>query len=237
MERIAIVEDNLSEKQKLISCLERYKTQKKENISWECFSNAFDFLESGERFEIVFLDILLPGMNGMETAQQLRKYNNDIIIIFVTNMSSYAVKSYEVDALDYILKPVSYERVEFKLTKALGIIRSKGEMSLVINNLGGRRIRISSSQVYYIEVAGHKLRYSTEKGDFYEKGTLKQKTEILEQYNFAQCNACFLVNLRYIFAVNGYYLQMNNGDELKISQPKKKDFMAKLANYMGQGKC
>lgn len=237
MERIAVVEDSQEERKALVSCLKRYKAQRNENIEWTCFDNTFDFLESKERFDMVFFDIILPGMTGMEAAQKLREYDNDIIIIFVTNMSSFAVKSYEVNALDYILKPISYERVEFKLTKALGIIRSRGETSLAINNLDGKLVRISSGQIYYIEVTGHKLRYCTEKGSFYEKGTLSQKAEILENYNFARCNACYLVNLRHIFAVNGYYLEMKNGDSLRISQPKKKEFMGKLANYMGQGKC
>lgn len=237
MERIAIVEDSSDEKAALTGCLEKYRTQKHESISWTCFDNAFDFLESRERFDMVFLDIMLPGMTGMEAAQKIRKYDEEIIIIFVTNMTSFAVKSYEVDALDYILKPISYERVDFKLTKALGMIRSRCETSMVINNLEGGIVRISSGQIYYIEVTGHKLRYCTEKGSFYEKGTLSQKAEILENYNFAKCNACYLVNLRYIFSVNGYYLEMKNGDQLRISQPKKKEFIGKLANYMGQGKC
>ena len=237
MERIAVVEDRKDEREALTACLERYRTQKNENIAWTCFESAFDFLESSGRFDIVFFDIMLPGMTGMEAAQKLRKYDSDIIIIFVTNMSSFAVKSYEVDALDYILKPISYERMEFKLTKALGIIRFRSETSLVINSLDGGIVRMSSGQIYYIEVTGHKLRYCTEQGEFFEKGTLSQKAEILEQYNFARCNACYLVNLRHIFAVNGYYLKMKNGDELRISQPKKKEFTGKLANYMGQGKC
>ena len=237
MERIAVVEDTPEEKKALTDCLEKYKIQKHENIAWTCFDSAFDFLESRERFDMVFLDIMLPGMNGMEAAQKIRKYDSDIIIIFVTNMSSFAVKSYEVNALDYIMKPISYERVEFKLAKALSVIRSRCETSLTINNLDGGLVRISSGQIYYMEVTGHKIRYCTEKGSFYEKGTLSQKAEILENYNFARCNACYLVNLRYIFAVNGYYLEMKNGDKLRISQPKKKEFIGKLANYMGQGKC
>lgn len=237
MERIAIVEDSSAEREALVSCLERYKIQKNENIRWTCFESAFDFLESKEPFDIVFFDIMLPGMTGMEAAQKLRKYDSDVIIMFVTNMSSFAVKSYEVNALDYILKPIAYERVEFKLSKALGIIRSRCEISLVINNLDGGIVRISSGQIYYMEVTGHKLRYCTDMGTFYEKGSLSQKAELLEGYNFARCNACYLVNLRHIFSVNGYYLEMRNGDNLRISQPKKKEFMGKLANYIGQGKC
>lgn len=237
MERIAIVEDSPAEKKQLIACLEKFREQKHENIVWVCFDSAFDFLESRERFDLVFLDIMLPGMNGMEAAQKLRSYDSEIVIMFVTSIASFAVKSYEVDALDYILKPIHYGRVELKLTKALGMIRSRCETSLAINDLESGLVRISSRQIYYIEVTGHRLRYCTEKGSFYEKGTLSQKAELLEHYNFARCNACYLVNLQHIFAVNGYYLEMRNGDQLRISQPKKKEFTGKLANYMGQGKC
>lgn len=208
MGKIAIVEDTKGERNALVSCLEKYKVQKHESISWICFENAFDFLESKERFDIVFFDIMLPGMNGMEAAEKIREYDNDIIIIFTTNMTSFAVKSYEVDALDYILKPISYERVEFKLTKALNMIRARGETSVTINNEDGKLIRISSGQIYYIEVTGHKLEYYTEKGVFCEKGSLSQLAEVLEHYNFARCNACYLVNLRYIFSVDGYFLEM-----------------------------
>lgn len=147
MERIAVVEDSLGEKKALTACLERYRTQKRESIAWACFDSAFDFLESRERFDMVFLDIMLPGMNGMEAAQKIRKYDSEIIIIFVTNVSSFAVRSYEVNALDYILKPVSYERMEFKLTKALLMIRSRCETSLVINNLDGGIVRDRKSVV------------------------------------------------------------------------------------------
>lgn len=80
MERIAVVEDSPAEKKALTACLERYKTQKHESIAWTCFDSAFDFLESRERFDMVFLDIMLPGMNGMEAAQKIRKYDTDIII-------------------------------------------------------------------------------------------------------------------------------------------------------------
>ena len=81
MGKIAIVEDTQEERKNLTACLEKYKVQMHENISWVCFENAYDFLESKERFDIVFFDIMLPGMNGMEAAEKLREYDNDIIII------------------------------------------------------------------------------------------------------------------------------------------------------------
>jgi DNA-binding LytR/AlgR family response regulator len=183
---------------------------------------------------------MLQGMTGMEAAARLRKHNADIIIIFVTNMTSFAIKSYEVDALDYIVKPVSYKRVVLKLQKALGIIKAKQEKSIVIKDAtdaGGGLIHISSNDIYYIEVRAHKLTYHTKSGIFNEIGTLSQKEEVLSGSNFARCNACYLVNLRHVFSFGGYSVVMANGDELKISQAKKKTFTNILTDYLGQGKC
>ncbi len=237
MTRIAIVEDTEREKQHLISCLEQYKRKKNPYFEYICFENAYDFLESRERFDIAFLDIMLPRMTGMEAAQKLRAMNNDIIIIFITNMTSFAVKGYEVDALDYIVKPYTYERLEFKLTKALSMAQAKEESTVVINPMNGGIFRIGSGAICYIEVSGHKLRYCTDMGEYFENGTLRKRAENLADCNFVKCNSCYLVNMKRILAVNGYDLTMDNGDVLKISQPKKKEFMEKLANYMGQGAC
>ena len=97
-------------------------------------------------------------------------------------------------------------------------------------------VQISSSEVYYVEIRKHKLTYHTERGEYTEIGSLKGLKETLGAHNFACCNACYLVNLKFIFRVKGLMLTMTNGDELKISQPRRKEFMSDLANYLGQGK-
>lgn len=236
MVNIAIVEDSDEEAEKLIDCLKRYASENGEQFSYKHFREANTFLEERERtFDLVFMDIMLPGINGMEAAMRLRKYNTRTILIFVTNMTSYAIKSYEVDALDYIVKPISYKRVVFKLRKALQIISANEGQLVMIRDKSGP-VQISTDQIYYLEIRKHKLTYHTERGDYTEIGSLKSLRETLEPHNFACCNACYLVNLKYIFRVKGLILTMSNGDELKISQPKRKEFMNDLANYLGQGR-
>ena len=114
MVNIAIVEDNENEANRLLEYLDRYAAENNELFSYRYYPEANAFLEERERtFDIVFMDIMLPGINGMEAAQRLRKSNSRTVLIFVTNMTSYAIKSYEVDALDYI-----------KLRKALQIVNA-----------------------------------------------------------------------------------------------------------------
>lgn len=236
MIKVAIVEDSNNEAEKLMKYLARFEKESKEQLHCTRYHDGVTFLEEKNNdFDIVFMDIMLPGINGMEAAERMRKTNTQTILIFVTNMLNYAVKSYEVDALDYIVKPISYERVVFKLQKALRILEANKGRIISVNSQSGI-LPISSDDIYYVEVRQHKLTYHTKKGEYFELKSLTQVEAMLVDYNFSRCNSCYLVNLKYIVKADSSFISMVNGDELKISQPKRKAFLNDLANYLGQGK-
>lgn len=235
MVSIAIVEDGDKEAAALMRCLERYEKENCARFSYVRFSDAMSFLEYREAVDIVFMDIMLPNISGIEAARQLRKFNDTTIIIFVTNMAQFAIQSYEVDAFDYVLKPVTYERVTKKLDKALAMISAHTDKVLVISQPNGFA-QIPSESVYYIEVRGHKLSYHTDKGKLTEHGSLGELENTLRDMNFLRCNSCYLVNPKYISSVTGMMVKMVNGDELKISQPKRKSFIDSLTRWMRQSK-
>lgn len=107
MIRVSIVEDDIKSAESLLNHLERFSKEHCVEIQSEHFTGGFDFLSACDGFDIVFLDISLPGMNGIEIAKQLRRKDPAIIIIFVTQLSQFAREGYEVSALDYLIKPVS----------------------------------------------------------------------------------------------------------------------------------
>ena len=132
MIRIAIVEDEEQASRTLTSVLKLYA--KKENLvfSIALYKNAESFLvETSKAFDIVFFDIELPGISGMDAAFKLRESDSSIIIIFVTNMAQYAVRGYEVDALYYIIKPFTYQKVEYKLKKAMAILKAETNTNII----------------------------------------------------------------------------------------------------------
>lgn len=235
MIRFAVVEDSDKEAKTLLTCLERYGLENGIELTGKRYADGNAFLSDKESYDIVFMDIMLPNINGMEVARQLRKYNESVIIIFVTNMTEFAVKSYEVDALDFIVKPISYERVTLKLNKAVKVIQAQNGRTVVVRNQDGV-ILLSSAEIFYIEVKGHTRTYHTRKGDFSDHGTLGELEEPLKKFNFRRCNACYLVNLQHIRTVNGLDILLENGDKIKISQPKRKAFIGELANWLGQQK-
>jgi DNA-binding LytR/AlgR family response regulator len=103
--RIAIVEDEQTAAQELKRCLNRYQNERHQELKITRFDNSITFLNDVcTSYDIVFMDIEMPYMNGMQAAAEMRKINTETCLIFVTNMAQYAIKGYEVDAMDFILK-------------------------------------------------------------------------------------------------------------------------------------
>ncbi len=238
MIKIAIVEDEDGEAETLLGCLGTYEKEIGEKFSFTRFCDAGAFLDTDGSFDIVFLDIMLPGMTGMDAAAKLREKDKKVVIIFVTTLAQFAVKGYEVDALDYIIKPVSYERLTLKMQKAVGIVRAGTAKPIVINSTDGV-VKTTVDNIIYIEVRGHKLLWHTRRGVFGEYASLSALEKTLKVHNFMRCNSCYLVNPKFIERVNGSELSviLTNGEELKISQPRRKSFITELTNWLGQGRC
>lgn len=120
MLRIAIVEDHESDAKRLTALLEAYaqKNGKRFAITW--IANANTFLDSYQhQYELVFMDIRMPGLNGMMAAHELREMDHTVVLVFLTSLAQYAVESYEVEATDYILKPITAAALDLKLPRIL----------------------------------------------------------------------------------------------------------------------
>lgn len=235
MINVAIVEDDNAAAKLLSDMLLDYQIAGGEKFNVVRFNDAVSFLTNYRQvYDIIFMDIEMPGMSGMDAAFKLRESDRKVILIFVTNMAQFAVKGYEVDAMDYLLKPVNYQNFSLKLKKAVNILKAGESGEIVITQASGI-IRIPAKDVLYVEVLGHKLIYHTQAENFSGYGSLSELEEKLKDYRFMRCNNCYLVNPKYIMSVQGFTVSMRNGDRLQISHPRKKEFMAGLADWLGQG--
>lgn len=230
--RIAIAEDERSCARTLQDYLKKYETE------YDCKLDALHY-RSGEellsafqnQFELIFLDVAMGGINGLETAKRIRKLDPDVVIIFITNLAQYAINGYEVDALDYILKPVSYFSFSQRLSRALARIRSRSKKYIMISDRNGSH-RLDLDEIYYVDRQGHNLTYHTSSGKYTVIGTLKEAEKQLAQHHFFRCNSGYLVSLKHVESVKDG-CAMINGEALLISRPKKSSFMEALADYIG----
>ncbi len=236
MINIAIVDDEEKERQLLTSYIERYFSNDKQRYNVTLFDRAETFLYSYKsNFDIVFMDIELPGMNGMETSKKLRELDPVVTLIFVTNMAQFAVKGYEVQAMDFVVKPLSYYDFSLKMKRAETAIIAREGADIVIAE-GYKISRISSKDLLYVEVKGHYLYYHLQDNVLTGYGKMSELEKQLAGKSFMRCNNCYLVNPYYIETVEGFSVKMKNGEELIISRARKKIFMKELTEWLGEGR-
>lgn len=235
MYNIAILEDDAAAAKSLQYILNTYASKNNVAFNVKVYTNAEMFLaDTKTSYDIAFMDVELPGMNGMDAAFRLRETDKHVIIIFVTNMAQYAVKGYEVNALYYVIKPINYQNVSFKLQKALNLLATNAESTLVLRQPNGLA-RISTRNLVYVEISNHKLMYHTDTGIFTAYGSLSDVEQELKDYGFFRCNSCYLVNARYIASVSGLSVILHDGTQLQISHPRKKQFLIDLGTWLGDG--
>lgn len=235
MYNIAIVEDEDDAAALLESYIKRYSDQYGREYNIERFHNAVDFLaEYRSVYAIVFMDIQMPGMDGMSAAVELRKLDKAVSIMFITNLIQYAQKGYEVDAVAYLLKPVQYYDFALKFRKALDVYAMNEGQDITIGISSGL-CRISTDKLMYVEIIRHKLMYHLVDEVIEVTGVLSKVESELGKFGFLRCNQCYLVNPKFIKSVNGLTVRVGN-DVLAISRPRKNTFMTELANwYAGTG--
>jgi len=233
MIRIAIVEDDNNYKEQLIDFLHKFKQERGETISIETFSDGDEIVENYHaQYDIILMDVQMQFMDGMSAAEEIRKMDSEVVIIFITNLAQYAIKGYAVDALDYILKPISYFQFSQRLTRAIERMKRREAQFITLRIKGGIR-RFQVSDIYYIESFGHQLIFYTKEGEFSSSGTMKDLEEELADFHFFRGNKGYLINLAHVEGMNENCAVVR-GNELLISRPRRKAFMEALANYWGE---
>ena len=232
MIRIAILEDEAPVREDLAGYLRRYTRQYGTKFEVSLFADGDEILEDYRpNWDIILLDVEMPRLDGMTTAERIRKLDSEVILIFITNMAQYAIRGYAVDAMDYILKPVPYFAFSQQLQKAIQRLEKRAKAYLTVPVEGGFR-RVDLSGVYYLESAGHKVRLYTEEGEWTAPGSLRQYEETLANKQFARCNSGYLVNLAQVRGMQDGMVLVGP-HSLQISRPRRKAFVEALTDYVG----
>lgn len=230
--RIAVVEDEQATRAKTVEYIRRFQKEHSLDITVDEYADGKELIRaSNQRYDLIFLDIEMKEMNGLTAAEKIRKTDEYVLLVFLTHMSGYAIRGYAVQASDYILKPLTYDLFAFKMKEWVKKINRKKKQSILISS-GEDTFRLSTDQVYYLEIINHRLIYHTDQGNIEVWGKLKTAEEELAGKGFAKCNKCYLINLQHVQQITGNMVRVGP-DDLIISRPRKKDFLQALADYIG----
>lgn len=229
--RIAIIDDEAENRDLIAAYVKKFAEEANTEIRIDCFSDGEEITENyTPKFDILLMDIEMSHIDGMTTARYIRKLDSDVVIIFITNHLKYAAMGYSVNALGYLVKPVSYFAFSQELAKAMRRINMRMEQYVWLT-INGEKLRISQREILYAESVKHKLIIHTLSGDYSLFESLKKFEEQVGK-EFIRCNNCYLVNLRHVTATkNGCVIV--GGQELQISRPKSKKFLEALTAYYG----
>lgn len=236
MINVAIVEDEDSQAQVLYEYIERYSRESGSKYSYKRFRDGYEFIENyRQEFGVVLLDINMPHLNGMDAAVMLREKDKNVSIVFITSLVQFALRGYEVDAVSFMKKPVSYYDFALKFRKAVDVYLMNEERSFTVNTPGGL-CRISTDKLMYVEILNHRLYYHLVDDVIEMTGVLASVEKELEDYGFLRCSSAFLVNPKFIRRIQGQTVIVGDR-EISISRLRKAEFMSRLANwYAGQGR-
>lgn len=184
MIRVALVEDEESSQRTLTEYLERFSQEINEKIHVSIFPDGAEIVEDYRgNYDIILMDILMRYMDGMEAASEIRKVDKEVVILFITSTPQYVMKGYTVDALDYVLKPVSYFAFSQRMQRALERMKHRTRKFISVPFQGGMR-KLDISQIRYIEVVNHSLIYHLDGETLEAKGVLSELEEALTAYLF-----------------------------------------------------
>lgn len=230
---IAIVEDYIDQIDILKSYINKYSEEKKAEFNIFVYEDGDEIIYEYEaKYDIIFLDIEMKRLDGMTTARKIRQFDQDVIIIFVTNMVQYAISGYSVGALSFLLKPVPYFAFASELTKSIDKINKRKHKHILVQTKNGIT-KLATNEVMFIESFRHNIIIHTPAETYNTRGTIKALEEELSGYHFYKCNSGYLINLAYVAAVKNDEVIIG-ARRLKISRPKKKSFMEALVQYLGE---
>lgn len=237
--QIAVCDDDRAMQEILRSKIEKICREKGTACQVRCYSSGEELLSSGEKPDLLFLDIQMPGMDGMDAAEELRRRQWDTILVFVTALSEYVYDAFDVGAFHYLVKPFRDEKLEAVLIRASeqyekqrqAARREEGGGAVILVKRGGVSTAVPVESIIYAEVFNRKITLHTTNGtmEYYGKLTdLSQKVG----GRFYRTHRAYLVNLRYVEKYDAMTIWLEQG-KVPVSKKQFAGFVKRYMQYIG----
>lgn len=213
---------------------EAYKAKRNIELQLTQFSSGEDLISNYRLdFNIIFLDISMTGMDGIATARKIREFDTKVIIIFVTSLIKYGLVGYSLGAFNYIIKPVSYKKFEAEMDKAVAACQDIEQHYVTLKNTEGL-FKLYVNDIKYIDTYNRRTMVHTKSRDIICFYNMKELESRLGMFGFIRCHSGYIVSVNYIESVEKMTITLTTGEQIPISQQKRKEVMKSIATYFGE---
>lgn len=234
MIRIAVVEDEKIYRQQMRRVMEIYQRERDAQFEITYYSDGAEITEDIQagRYDIIFMDIQMKRMDGMTAAEKIRQLDGQVILIFITSMTNYAVQGYRVRAMDYLVKPVSSFAMMQCLDKTMELLMQKKSHYILFEQQEGIK-RQNVDSLFYVESSGHMLHIISREEEYSVRMRLQDLEQELVPLGFFRSSKGYLINMRKVTGMKDDCCLIH-GEKLLISRARRKEFMDTLLHYMGE---
>lgn len=236
MYRIFIVEDEPAAERALADAIERYGHERGEQFQVRWARSALELdTDAPAGADLIFMDIDLPGESGLDAAIELRRADRATPLIFVTNLAQYAVRGYQAEALDFIVKPFTYGAFAMRMDRAMEVMRRAAKSSVTVRSADGLRI-IARSELVFADVHGHNVVFHLADGSsFSARMSLSRAWDELGGSPFLRISSGCVVNMEHVRGVHDAEVTLSTGDVVWISRANKRRCLEEIARFLGGG--
>ena len=233
MIHVAICDDEKAFVQYLENLLRQYEKETGNEIKITSYYDGIELIEKYDAtIDLIFLDIRMKITDGLHTAEHIRQKDASVGIIFLTTLTQYGLEGYKYNATNYIIKPLKYARLKSEMDKFTERLKKReSPFIIIVNDTGKYKVQLNSLR--YIETFNRNLMFHAEQENIVCYKSMKEIEKELKDKDFARCHTSYIVNLFYVKGIKKLNIELITGEVIPISQPKRKEFMDKLAQYWG----
>lgn len=195
------------------------------------FYSGRELLQSSESFDIIFLDIIMDGLDGLRTAQRVRERAYDKLLVFISASRDYVFDAYDVEAFQYLLKPVEDKKLKRVLLKAVRKTKERSQAFIIVSR-DRQRKKLFLDDIYYFEIRGRMIDAHGTGGVFSYYGQIGLLERELQGKGFVRCHKSYLVNLKCVDVYNRQELVLDNGERIAIAKRRYEAFCVEILKYM-----
>ena len=229
MIKIGICDDDKNIIQKIKDYISEYKGDK---CTIESYNSGEELIENKKKFDVIFLDIEMEGIDGIETGKKIRDYDKNVKIIYVTSFTDYVNLAFKVHAFLYLNKPIKKEEIHNALDEVISYKDNSEEKELIEFKTDEGVIRIEPKEIYYFEYINRKVNIKTKDKIYKIKEKITDTANVMSKYGFVMPHKSFTVNLFYVKSIKGYDIFMMDGSVIPLSQKKSVEFRERLNMFL-----